>query len=200
MMLNKEIITLIAEDNLAQLFAPHTFEIHANEYETSETGIPKMIMLMIYTKHDQLIANIEIRGKKIMSTSFYSETIDDEFLDMAHCVKCICESIEEISRFDMSYYHTDSSIVVDFTEIGIDYPCIPEGRRRDLIVKRGSEFSILMFSTQKTKTIPLNVDEVERYIMSCVREGCTIDLSSAKIIPFSEDWKYAEYIKDDIDE
>lgn len=224
MFLSNEILTRIVNENLAELFAADTFEVIINDYEFDDDGIPRMMMISLHVKRNtckslseqladlsgETISNIEVRlfpDKKIkgntvarvVSSSYYCESIDDQFLDLVQCVKCIAQKIESISEFSHIYHYNDKAAIVRFNEIGIDYP---DHERRDLIVKRGNSCSIVRFGPIP-ETIPIEEKDVAEFIKTKINDGCIIDLSTATAIMFADDFEYKHYIweqEDDCDD
>ena len=221
MFLPNEILKRIVNENLAELFAADAFEVIINEYEFDNDGIPRMTMISLHVnrnnckslseqladKSGETISNIEVRlfpdkktkgnvVAKVVSSSYYCEAIDDQFLDLVQCVKCIAQKIESLSEFTHIYHYNDKAAIVRFNEIGIDYP---DRERRDLIVKRGNSCSIVRFGPIP-ETIPIEEDKVAEFIKMKINDGCTIDLSTTTAIMFADDFEYQHYIWDQEDD
>ena len=185
------IIERIVRSNLEMLFAPTDFKVTI-EHPTEDEKI-RIIMITpngkdrtpMTTKME--INEINKKNKKIsIGTSFYTESVNDEFTDLVTCCKAIERRLDQLSWVKNIYLETDEFIVVGFTEIGINKP---KGKR-DLLVSRGKVFSRLTFKDGEAVTTAITEAEVMDTLKKAVGEGMDIDFCGSDVIYYVDATEY----------
>ncbi|MBO4735164.1 MAG: hypothetical protein J5614_02095 [Paludibacteraceae bacterium] len=189
------IIEKIVRSNLEMLFSPSDFSIKI-EHPTDDEKI-RIIMITPSGKDTtSMTTKMEInevnkKNKKIsIGTSFYTESVNDEFSDLVTCCKAIERRLDQLSWVKNIYYETDEFVVVGFTEIGIS----KADGKRDLLVSRGKLYSLVTFSKGTAVTKPLTEKDVAETLTNAISSGCDIDFCGSDIIYFVD---LAEYEGDD---
>lgn len=187
-------IRQIAEKNLAMLFASTEFEV---KIDHPIEGNEKIHLIIIAptgpNPSTSMAAKMEInelskRNKKIsIGTSFYTESVNDEFTDLVTCAKAIERRIDMLSWVKHIYFETDEFIVVGFTEIGIEFP---DGSR-DLLVSRGKIYSHMKFKKDgSADTKPISEKKVTEILQKAIDDGCDVDFCGSDVIYFVDTTEY----------
>ncbi len=208
MKLSTGVLKKIAERNLEMLFAKDTFQITFQTKSDDEKGSIRIMRIEPTHSDDPTIVSwcwieFEIQEWKRLPSYTYlpvravqmmTHFFNDSYLDIAKCVKCIVDKINEISALKrMPFYIDEECIVLGFSEIGIDYP----NGKRDIIVNRNGMYSMITFNDDEPITTAITIDDVRNTIYSL--EDPVIDAKlefiGSDIIPFVD---YDVYC-DDID-
>lgn len=185
------IIKKIVRSNLEMLFAPTDFKITI-EHPTDDEKI-RIIMITpngkdrtpMTTKME--INEINKKNKKIsIGTSFYTESVNDEFTDLVTCCKAIERRLDQLSWVKNIYLETDDFIVVGFTEIGINKP---DGKR-DLLVSRGKSFSMITFTKGEPNTVAITNEGVVDILEKAFDAGNDIDFCGSDVIYYVDATEY----------
>ena len=185
------IIERIVRSNLEMLFSPNDFTIKIEH----PTGNDKIRIIMITpTGKDRTsmttkmeINEINKKNKKIsIGTSFYTESVNDEFSDLVLCCKAIEKRLDQLSWVKNIYLETDDFIVVGFTEIGINKP---DGKR-DLLVSRGKSFSKITFTKGEPNTVAITDECVVDILEKAFDAGNDIDFCGSDVIYYVDAAEY----------
>lgn len=208
MRLSTDVIKKIAERNLEMLFAKDTFQITFRTAKDDPDGSIQ-IMRIEPTEdiNDPTIVSwcwIEVelqQWKRIPSYAYspvravqmMSHFFTDSYIDIAKCIKCIVDKINEISQNKREvFYIDDDCIVLGFSEIGIDHA---DGSR-DIIVNRDGVYSLIRFDKGEPITTEITVEQIREIIYAVSDVTSTedkLEFVGADTIMFVDMEEYEEY-------
>lgn len=204
MRLSTDVIKKIAERNLEMLFAKDTFQItFRTAKDDSDGSIQIMRIEPTGDINDPTLVSwcwieFEIQQWKRLPSYTYSPVravqmmshfFTEYYVDIAKCIKCIVEKINEISELKrLPFYMDDECIVIGFSEIGIDYAT----GKRDILVNRDGMYSMITFKDGEPTTTAMTADDVMHTIYSVEDPAvdAKLEFIGSDIISFVDYEKY----------